>query len=235
MQNVKLAVFAYNFPHKKTQDFLLRLYLEGYPVDCVIANEWIRIDSQPTIVRSKINHIAVLHPQKVANRLGIEFLVLPHDSRATVELIQNRQIDLGIVAGARIIEKNTIDAFKIGIINFHPGLIPEVRGLDAMLWSIYEEVPLGVSCHLIDHRIDAGRLLLKEEIKVFADDTLLDLSERLYETQLEMINRGIESALRQQGMPVTMTTPYHKKMPHDVELITVRKLPEYLRRFAQNQ
>ena len=176
MKNVKVAVFCYNFPHKKTQDILLRLFLEKVKVNCIFAAEPMKLNISPSTIHTKIKHIAIVHPKKIANRLGIKYYVLSHNSLEVEKLIKINNIDLGIIAGARILKPRIISKFSKGIINFHPGLIPESRGLDAMLWSIYKKIPLGVTAHLIDERIDAGKILIKEKIPIYKNDMLLDLS-----------------------------------------------------------
>lgn len=136
---------------------------------------------------------------------------------------------MGVIAGARILKPQVIDQFKIGIINLHPGLIPEVRGLDAMMWAIYHDLPLGVTAHLIDHRVDAGRILLRKPIPLFPDDTLLDLSERLFEYQLEILGDAIERALLGQWHvldPQTLGRP-NRKMPLELEAETLRRFETY--------
>ena len=51
-------------------------------------------------------------------------------------LIKKHNLDIGIILGARILSKQIIDAFSIGIVNLHPGILPENRGLDNVKWSI---------------------------------------------------------------------------------------------------
>jgi phosphoribosylglycinamide formyltransferase-1 len=85
-----------------------------------------------------------------------------------------------------------IDRFSKGIINFHPGLIPEMRGLDCVQWSVYKELTLGMTAHLIDSRIDAGRIIKRVILPEYRSDTLIDLEHRLYQSQLEQFSTVIE-------------------------------------------
>jgi folate-dependent phosphoribosylglycinamide formyltransferase PurN len=71
-------------------------------------------------------------------------------------------------------------------------LIPEVRGLDALQWALHLDQPLGVTAHLIDHRVDAGRIVERKVVDEFADDTLVDLSLRLEEMQVQMLTTALE-------------------------------------------
>jgi methionyl-tRNA formyltransferase len=184
---MKLAVFAYNFPHKKTQDFLLRLFLEGYDIEFVIASEPVELRLPKSVLRVKPRHVAVLHPAVICQRLRIPYYVLPHDSEEAAQLIQEHNIEIGIIAGARILAKHVIQSARKGIINFHPGLIPETRGLDALKWAIYNDLQTGVTAHFIDERIDAGRTILRREVSILRDDTFIDLSLRLEEAQVDLL------------------------------------------------
>ena len=189
-----VIVFAYNFPHRKTQDFLFRLFAEGVKVQHVLAADPVKLDVPATSIRSKLRHTALVEPRMVAEAIGANYHVIPHRGDELHDLLDEIRPSIGVISGARILKRPVIERFSTGIINFHPGLIPETRGLDALLWSVYNDLPLGVTSHLIDHRVDAGRLLERRTIPLHADDSIFDLSERLYETQIDMLLPAIERA-----------------------------------------
>ena len=152
---MKIAVFAYNFPHRKTQEFLFRLYLEGYDVQLVLAADPVKLNIAKSTVRVKPHFSALVEPSRICERLGWRYEAVDHNSDYCAELIKSAKVDIGVIAGARILKEPVISAPWIGIINFHPGLIPEVRGLDALQWAILQDKPIGVTAHLIDRSIDA--------------------------------------------------------------------------------
>ena len=217
---MKIAVFAYNFPHTKTQDFLVRLFLEGYQVEFVVACEPIELNLPQSILRVKPNHIDLVHPELICQRLGIPYYVLPHNDPEVANLVRVNHIDIGVIAAARILKKPIIRSFGKGVINFHPGLIPEVRGLESLKWAIYRDCPIGVTAHFIDERVDAGRVILKEEIPIYADDTLIDMSIRLAETQVNLLGKVLRLV---EGKELTdfPLVPYDLKsnppMPNELE------------------
>jgi methionyl-tRNA formyltransferase len=241
----KIAVFCYHFSHKKTQDFLLRLFLEGIKIEAIFASGWVDLKLPGSSLRTKIRHQALVHPQQIAARIGLgaDYFVLPHNSADTVQIIKERGLDLGVIAGARILTAEVIDSFRLGIINFHPGLLPETRGLDALLWSVYEGLPLGVTAHLIDERVDAGTLISRETIPVYADDTFLDLQERLQEKEVEMLVPAInkvfhENVLKekqQEELPARLSvkTAYHHQMTPELARKAAMLLPDYVQRFKE--
>jgi methionyl-tRNA formyltransferase len=225
---VKIALLSYNFPHKKTQDFILRVIAEGYKIDVIYAADAVKLNIPGSTIKTKINHIGLVHPRKIAENLGIDYIVIPHDSEALSEDIKSRQIDIGLITGARILKEDVINCFRLGVINFHPGVIPDARGLDALLWSIYRKDPIGVTAHLIDKRIDAGGLLEIRKINIYASDTLLDLSERLYEIQLDMIACAIAKTVANETFLLDNYGQYNRKMPSELEAQIPLLLKSYL-------
>ena len=193
---MNIAVFAHNFPHKKTQDFLWRLITDGFQPQIVLACNSVNLDvgssNNSSTLRVKPRHTSVVHPQQICRKFGISYYVVEHNSQNCVELLHQHNINLGIISGAYLLKQHTIQAVTKGIINFHPGVIPNIRGLDALEWAVYEGCELGVTSHVIDKRIDAGRILKKVIIPEYQDDSLVDLSLRLYETQLDLIHESIE-------------------------------------------
>ena len=228
-----VVVFAYDFPHLKTQDFLLRLFAEGVRVGHVLAAPPVKLEIPPSSIRAKVRHSAPMAPAKVAAAIGAEYHVIPHEGNEIQDFLDKTQPVVGVIAGARILRRPVIDRFSSGIINFHPGLIPEVRGLDALLWSIQNDVALGVTSHLIDSRVDAGRVLERRKIPLFTDDTLFDLSERLYEVQLEMLIEALRRALSGKYEETDFEgSEYNRKMPPEMEAEIEQVLPSYLQHRA---
>ena len=230
-----VVILSYNFPHRKTQDFLFRLFAEGIRVGHVLAADPVKLNIPPSSIRSKLRHGALIDPAKVAKAIGANYHVVPHQGDRVNALLDEIKPTIGVISGARILKHPVIDRFSTGIINFHPGLIPEVRGLDALFWSIRKDVPLGVTSHLIDHRVDAGRVLERREIPLSREDTVFDLSERLYETQIEMLVTAIGRTRAGEWEQINYdSTEYNRKMPAELEAGIAKLLPAYLERRAKD-
>ncbi len=228
----KTALFAYNFPHRKTQDFIFKMHVEGITPALIIAADPVKLNIPPASVRTKVRHRGEMHPRQIAERLDIPYVVLPHNSRDVVKAVAEHGIDLAVIAGARILKKHIIDSFRHGIINYHPGLIPQTRGLDAMLWSVYNDIPQAVTAHLIDPRVDAGRIMFVEDMPIWKDDTPFDFQERLYEMQIDMIPRSVAMAIAGEGYDVGENTTHNTKMDADTEAETLRLFPAYVEKRA---
>lgn len=92
---------------------------------------------------------------------GIPYHLVPNHNDAAVEhLLRSVELDLVVLGDTRILKQHIIDAVPFGIVNVHPGLLPEVRGNNPYIWSIIHGLPQGVTAHLIDTDIDRGPILL---------------------------------------------------------------------------
>ena len=94
--------------------------------------------------------------------------------------------NIAIISGARIIKKNIIDLFHYGVINYHPGSLPETSGLDSIYWMIEKNVRPLASAHFIDSKVDAGELIDESSISVNLGDTLEIIKKNLYLAQLKL-------------------------------------------------
>jgi methionyl-tRNA formyltransferase len=65
----------------------------------------------------------------------------------------------------QIVKRALLDLPRLGVVNIHPGLLPEFRGIQPYLWELAERHGrAGATLHLIeDETIDTGRVLARSE------------------------------------------------------------------------
>jgi len=231
-----LILFAYNFHHQKTQDFLFYCQHYGYEVSTVVAANFRDLGFPKKRIRSSLRTIGLIHPEELCRRMNINYLVMDHDSSDLSSVLKEMKPDLGLVAGARILSSEVIDCFSKGIVNFHPGLIPEARGLDTPQWCIYEDIPLGVTSHFIDSKVDAGLIIEKQELPEYPDDTLVDVTVRLYQGQLDMFKSTMDKAFEcelssLEPLPDKSKAPYSLfpvSLEDELEVKLIKRFPETL-------
>lgn len=73
------------------------------------------------------------------------------------------------------------------ILNSHPGLLPQNRGVDALKWSIINNWPIGQTLHIIDARIDCGAILTRWRTPLFPNDTLEEVFLRTYNGSIRLL------------------------------------------------
>lgn len=216
---MKIGVFAYNFKHWKTQAGIQNLMLAGYKPEVIFATNPVKLNFYKSKIRIGPKDLFLTHPENIARCYDIDYRVVVHNSEETAQIVREKELDVGIILGARILKPIAFSDFNIGVLNMHPGSLPENRGLDNLKWAVLKGLPQGVTAHLIDKYIDRGHLVCKENIKVYGDDTLVDLHLRIQNLEqklmirsLEILEKGDISELEPLGKG-----EYHKSVPPELE------------------
>jgi methionyl-tRNA formyltransferase len=125
---------------------------------------------------------------------GIAFLETgPLDSADAVALIKALAPDLGIHAGAGLLRRPLIDAFRLGVLNAHMGLLPAYRGMNVAEWAALEGAPVGCTVHLIDSGIDTGPILATQEVDIAGCGSIAALRDAVDRAQLALLCGIVES------------------------------------------
>ncbi len=147
-----------------SEDFIPRIIITE---DSAIADE----EREKFLKRIEGNHIA----ETIEIQLGelskrgitVEHVEVPiHNSEEVMPHIRDLDLDIIVFGGTRIIRGEILDYPKDGVVNSHPGLLPECRGSASPAWSVYHDIPIGSSTHFCDNGVDTGHLLLRREVPV---------------------------------------------------------------------
>ena len=98
------------------------------------------------------------------------------------ELIKIHEIKLLVLAGfMRLLSKEFISSLpQRSIINVHPSILPEFKGLNAIQQALESGVKYtGVTIHYVDEGVDTGEIIQQESIKIEENDTIVSLKKRL--------------------------------------------------------
>jgi folate-dependent phosphoribosylglycinamide formyltransferase PurN len=117
----------------------------------------------------------------------------PLDSADAVAQIKTLDPDLGIHAGAGLLRRPLIDAFRLGVLNAHMGLLPAYRGLNVAEWAALEGAPVGCTVHLIDTGIDTGAILALREVDIAGCGSVAALRDAVDRAQLALLGDTVGS------------------------------------------
>ena len=95
-----------------------------------------------------------------------------------VALVREAGAQAVFYAGGGILRKPLLDAAAGRVVNAHSGPLPEIRGMNALEWSILIGEPPTVTIHVIDLGIDTGGVIEKIPIPVEPGDTIESLREK---------------------------------------------------------
>ena len=84
------------------------------------------------------------------------FIVQNFHDVSTLELIKSLEPDIIIQGGSGILKNEMITIPSVGVINSHPGKLPEYRGCNSVEWAIYNDEKLSSTSHFIDSGIDTN-------------------------------------------------------------------------------
>jgi folate-dependent phosphoribosylglycinamide formyltransferase PurN len=91
------------------------------------------------------------------------YFVNNHNSEQTIAIINSLGIDCLFNAGTpRKLSKRIIDSAVHGVVNVHPGLLPEYRGCSCVEWAIFNDDKIGNTAHYMDEGYDTGPLITTE-------------------------------------------------------------------------
>jgi phosphoribosylglycinamide formyltransferase-1 len=121
-----------------------------------------------------------------AKKNKIKFLIVNYKNRIKAENkillnLKNYNIDLICLAGfMKILSKKIINKYKDRILNIHPSLLPKYKGLDTHKRVLMNnEKFTGCTVHVVNSKLDSGKIILQKKIKVLKKDDENSLAERV--------------------------------------------------------
>jgi folate-dependent phosphoribosylglycinamide formyltransferase PurN len=100
--------------------------------------------------------------------------------------------DLAIFTGGNILRDQVLKVPRLGILNAHLALLPEIRGMSSPEWSLLCGVPLGVTIHFMDSAVDTGPIVLRREFAgAEGCDSLADLRNKMIADGIDLIAEAV--------------------------------------------
>jgi len=113
----------------------------------------------------------------------------PGQESSLAQALQNAGAQLVVLAGfMRVIKAPLLRAFPGRILNIHPSLLPEFKGLAAWKQALEAGVPeTGCTVHWVDDSLDGGPVIRQETVPVFPMDTPETLHARIQEAEHRLL------------------------------------------------
>ena len=105
--------------------------------------------------------------------------------QALISEINKYKPDLIVLAGfMRILSETFISHFNNIILNIHPSLLPEFKGLHTHRRALEASKKThGASVHFVSNELDSGPVVIQAEVPVLANDTEDTLAERVLQQE----------------------------------------------------
>jgi len=121
-----------------------------------------------------------------AKKNKIKFLIVDYKNKIKAENkillnLKNCNINFICLAGfMKILSKKIINKYKDKILNIHPSLLPKYKGLNTHKRVLKNnEKFTGCTVHLVNTKLDSGKIILQKKIKVLKNDDEGSLSKRV--------------------------------------------------------
>ena len=123
-----------------------------------------------------------------------EFPDRPSYDTALAQLVGQYQPRLVVLAGfMRILTPNFIGPFADRMLNVHPSLLPNHRGLHTHRRVLESgDASHGVSIHFVTEELDGGPVIIQASLAVRADDTESSLSARVQRLEHSIYPQAID-------------------------------------------
>tara|TARA_Y100000590_G_scaffold444204_1_gene574686 strand:- start:566 stop:1369 length:804 start_codon:yes stop_codon:yes gene_type:complete len=115
------------------------------------------------IIRNLISGINNFRSLSNKYNVDIQFINSPNDQNL-IEEIKKKKIQISIAITDHIFKEKIIDIKNHYLINKHSSLLPSYRGLFPYFWTKVFNKSNGVTFHLIDKKIDNGKILYQKKI-----------------------------------------------------------------------
>lgn len=83
----------------------------------------------------------------------------------TEKIIRSLKPDILVQCGAGILKENIFSIPRIGTLNVHHGIAPELRGVSSTFWAMYYGMLdyIGTTVHFIDKTLDTGVVIIQKK------------------------------------------------------------------------
>ena len=104
--------------------------------------------------------------------------------------------DIFVIVGFRMLPEEVWSMPKLGTFNLHTALLPQYRGAAPVNWAVINgENITGATTFMIDHNIDTGGIILRQELRIGRDDTAGEVHEALKPIASELVIQTVQGLI----------------------------------------
>ena len=111
-----------------------------------------------------------------------------------LSLLYKYKIKLICLAGfMKILSKSFIQKFNGKILNIHPSLLPKYKGLNTHTRALNNQDKYsGCTVHLVNSKLDSGKIILQKKVKIYKNDSVRTLSKRILKQEHKLYPAAIK-------------------------------------------
>ena len=150
------------------------------------------------IVSNNPNAKGLIYAKKAKiNKYIISFKNKKISEKKLLKKLLSNNINLICLAGfMKILSGNFIKNFTKPILNIHPSLLPKYKGLNTHKRVIKnKEKYSGSTVHLVNAKLDSGKIVLQKEIKISKNENEKSLERKVLKIEHKLYPKAIEKFL----------------------------------------
>lgn len=109
------------------------------------------------------------------------------NSKEVVRVLSDSNVKKIILAQSGIVRDEILELPGKWIVNAHPGMLPQYRGVDVVKWALLDKAPVKVTLHEVAKGVDTGDVLEIKDVPVYPGDSISEIEERSISISLEML------------------------------------------------
>ena len=191
---MKIVVLS-SFDHFYANEVVDRCMRLGIPIKAIVCVGQTVQYTDRRMFWEYTNFAEGMHLVDLAKYAIPTYIVKDLNNPMTIKILEKLQPDLLLQGGVGIIKKMVLDVPTIGILNSHPGLLPEYRGCMAVEWSILNDDPVGATCHFVDEGIDTGPIICSQKMEITREMNYYYVRCKVFSHQADIMIKGIRKVL----------------------------------------
>ena len=107
--------------------------------------------------------------------------------------LKEHKVKIICLAGfMKVLSRNFINKFKGKILNIHPSLLPKYKGLNTHQRALNNnEKYSGCTVHLVNSKLDAGKIVLQKRVKISKNETMNSLAKKVLVQEHKLYPKAI--------------------------------------------
>tara|TARA_B100001057_G_scaffold316114_1_gene316262 strand:+ start:470 stop:1051 length:582 start_codon:yes stop_codon:yes gene_type:complete len=110
-----------------------------------------------------------------------------------LSVLKEYEIKMICLAGfMKILSQNFITKFRGKILNIHPSYLPKYKGLNTHQRALdNKEKYSGCTVHLVNSKLDSGKIILQKKVKISKNDTRKSLAQKVLVQEHKLYPKAI--------------------------------------------
>jgi phosphoribosylglycinamide formyltransferase-1 len=128
----------------------------------------------------------IFDPKSYTNKQSVD--------RDIIIKLKEENIDFIVLAGyMRLLTPYFLKHYPNKILNIHPSLLPSFKGMEGIKDAFTYGVKVtGVTVHFVNEKMDNGPILAQDSLKIYEDDTLASLEEKIHKLEHRLYPKAIQ-------------------------------------------